>query len=260
MKKALLGLILVVVLVLGGGLYYLFTNLDAIVKAVIQDVGSEITQTAVRVDKVRIDLAEGSADISGLTVANPKGFAAPKIFSLGVIGAKIDLETLTRKVIAIDRITIGMPQVFYEMKADKSDNLRALQANIAKAIPATGSKPDTETGEAPPLLRIRRLLFTGGTIRAQLAPLGDKKYELKLPRIEMRNLGYPSGATPEELASQILKKLTKEAQRAVKEKIIDKRLDEAKTRAKAKLEAKKQEAKSEIKRKAKDKAKSLFKR
>ncbi len=259
MKKALLGLIIVVVLVLGGGLYYLFSNLDAIVKAVIEDVGSQTTQTAVRVDKVKIDLGEGSASIRGLTVANPKGFSAPRVFSLGVIGTKINLASLTSDVIVIDKITIGLPQIYYEMKADKSDNLRVLQANIAQAMPKTGSstqKADPETGEAPLRLRIRRLVFTGGTIYAQLAPLDNKKYEVKLPRIEMSNLGGRSGATPDAIAYQVLRKLTQKARQAVKDKVVDKYLN----KAKAKLEAKKEEAKSRARQKAKDKVKSLFKR
>ena len=74
MKKIILGLFLVILIAIAGGLYYVLSNLDALVEAAIEKHGSEATQTAVLVDSVKIDLASGAGGISGLTIANPKGF------------------------------------------------------------------------------------------------------------------------------------------------------------------------------------------
>ncbi|MDH3311484.1 MAG: hypothetical protein OEM95_12535, partial [Gammaproteobacteria bacterium] len=74
MKKIILIFVLVLVAAIGAGLYYLFTNLDAIVKAAIEKAGSQTTQTAVRVDSVKIVLSEAAGTIKGLSIANPKGF------------------------------------------------------------------------------------------------------------------------------------------------------------------------------------------
>ena len=73
MKKVILGLVLVIILAIVGGVYYVLTNLDALVEAAIEKHGSEATQTAVRVDSVKIDLSNGAGAISGLTIANPTG-------------------------------------------------------------------------------------------------------------------------------------------------------------------------------------------
>ena len=80
MKKLALGAFLVLLLSIGFGVYYLLSNLDSIVKAAIESYGSEATQTTVRVGKVQLKLTDGSGSISGLTVGNPKGFAAAQAF------------------------------------------------------------------------------------------------------------------------------------------------------------------------------------
>ena len=83
MKKAILGFVLIIIFVIGGGVYYVLNNLDDLVKAAIEKYGSEATQTAVRVDRVKINLVDGAGGISGLTIANSNSFTMPNAFSLG---------------------------------------------------------------------------------------------------------------------------------------------------------------------------------
>ncbi len=80
MKKVILGLILIIVMVIAGSVYYLFTNLDALIEAAIEKYGSEATQTSLLVDSVKTDLTNGAASITGLTIGNPKGFDLPDAF------------------------------------------------------------------------------------------------------------------------------------------------------------------------------------
>ena len=77
MKKIILGVVLIVIVAIGGGVYYVLNNLDDLVKAAIEKHGSAATQTSVRVDSVKINLLEGSGGISGLTIANTSGFDMP---------------------------------------------------------------------------------------------------------------------------------------------------------------------------------------
>lgn len=267
MKKLILGTITIGIIVVAAGLYYLVTNLDAIVEAAIEKYGSETTQTKVRVDKVKIDLQHGASDILGLTVANPGKFDAPLAFSVGKIAVGINLESLTTDVIIIDKITVTAPEVFYEMDKNRDDNANALLDNIAKAAPSSGSG-DSGSGDGAagaskstsPKLRIRHLLFTNGTIQAKVVPIQDKQYSLPLPTINMRNLGGSGGATPEQISEQILNRLLKQVRTTVKQNILDKRVDQAKAEAKAKLDAKKDAVTAETKQKAKDKLKGLLQR
>jgi len=267
MKKIIPGILLIIVLAIAAGLYYLLTNLDVLVKAAIEQYGSEATQTAVRVDKVKIDLTDGAGSISGLTIANPSGYNMPHAFSLGEVRVGIDLQSLQQEPYIINEITVLAPQVFVEINEDNKTNLNELKKNLTPGKAAT-SQADTEAKPqaAEPRLIIRRITFSNGDIQARVAALDNKEYQLKLPSLDMTQLGGNNGATPSELAREILKRLTDSASAEVKKKIIDQQLDELKTKAKAKIDEEKARLKQEAdtkleaqKDKAKDKLKNLFK-
>lgn len=269
MKKVILGFVLIVIVAIGGGVYYVLDNIDGLVKAAIEKYGSEATQTAVRVDSVKINLVDGAGGIFGLTIANPKSFTMPNAFSLGEVRIGIDLESLQEEPYVIDEITVLAPQVFVEINEDNKTNLNELKNNLMAGMPA---KSSTKTEAAPvestskePRLIIRRITFADGNIQARMAALNNKEYQLKLPSINMTNLGGSKGATPSELASEILSRLTDRASEEVKKKVIDAEMDKLKAKARAKVDAEKARLKKkadakldEQKDKAKDKLKGLF--
>lgn len=269
MKKVILGFVLVIVFTIVGGVYYVLNNLDDLVKAAIEKHGSEATQTAVRVDRVKINLTDGVGTISGLTIANPKGFVMSNAFSLGEVRIGIDLQSLQEEPYIIDEITVLAPQVFVEINEDNKTNLNELKNNLMGGMPANSKAnteaPPVESGSEEPRLIIRRITFADGNILARMAVLNNKEYQLKLPSINMTNLGGNKGATPSELASEILSRLTDRASNEVKKKVIDVELDKLKAKARAKIDAekarfeKKLDAKlTEQKNKAKHKLKGLF--
>ena len=95
MGKVVAGIVVVIILAVAGAGVYLMQNIDGIVKDLVEQVGTETTGTEVRVADVSINLGEGSATLSGLTVANPPGFSAEPLFSLGSIKVAIDTASLT---------------------------------------------------------------------------------------------------------------------------------------------------------------------
>lgn len=271
MKKVIIGVVLIIIVAIGGGVFYVLNNLDSLVKAAIETYGSQATQTAVRVDKVKINLADGAGAISGLTIANSSGFSMPYAFSLGEIRTGIDLQSLQQEPYIINEITVLAPQVFVEINKDNKTNLNELKNNLMSgATTQGGSKteaPAEKTKAAEPRLIIRRITFAEGTIQARAAALDNKEYQLKLPSLDMSNLGGTKGATATELATEILKRLTDRATAEVKTKIIDAELDKLKAKAnarideeKAKLEQMTDEQKQEQIDKAKNKLNDLFNR
>ena len=221
MKKIALGAFLVLLLTIGFGVYYLLSNLDGIVKTAIERYGSQATQTTVRVKSVQIVLKDGSGAIRGVTVGNPQGFVTKQAFSLGEIATQIDLKSLSEDVIVIEHITVRAPEVFFELNAKGKNNLGELRQNLssgASGAPASASSGKSSKSETK--LIIRKLLFVDGDIHASVVPL-NKDYELKLPKIELKNLGGKNGATPAQIADQVLKILTDRALDEVKKKGID---------------------------------------
>ena len=240
MKKIILGLILVIVLAIAAGVYYVLTNLDAIVKAAIEKHGSAATQTAVRVDKVKIRLTDGATSgvgtINGLTIANPTGFATGYAFSLGEIRTQIDIESLKEEPYIIDEITVRAPQVFMEINKDRKTNLNELKKKLSTGEGASQAKPTSGQPIDPgPRLKIRRLLFTDGNILAKIVPLKNKEYDLKLPTLTMTNLGGQNGATGAELTKEIIDRLIEQAKSELKKSQYGQELEKLKGKAKARL-------------------------
>jgi uncharacterized protein involved in outer membrane biogenesis len=215
-----IGAILVLLITIGFGVYSLLSNLDSLVKSAIETYGSEATQTSVRVDNVKIVLQDGSGAIRGLTIGNPNGFATPNAFSLGEIATQIDLKSLSEDVPVIEHITIRAPEVFFELNEKGQNNLDKLKSNLQSGASTSSSSSSAKSGGSEPKLIIRKLIYSGGNIYARVAPT-DKDYELKLPNIQMNDLGGKTGATPSQIASQALKVLTDRALAEIKKKGID---------------------------------------
>lgn len=245
MKKIILIFSFLLVAVIGAALYYVFTNLDALVKAAIEKAGSQTTQTAVRVDKVKIVLSDGAGTISGLSIANPKGFEARHAFLLGTVSTQINIKSLATGPIIIDKVIIRKPQVFYEMNKDRESNLNMLYKNIDAATAGSGSADKAAANSAEPKLIIRHFQFADATVEANVVPLNNKKYTLKLPTIDLENLGGKNGATPSEISREVLGIITKRALAEVTQAGIDAKAQALKSEAQKKVDTKKREVESQ---------------
>ena len=246
MKKIILTSLVIIVVAIAGALYYVMNNLDSLVKMAIEKHGSEATQTEVLVSSVKISLQDGAAAINGITIANPESFQSPLVFSLGEVGGRLNIASITEDIIIIEDIRVRAPKVFAEINKDNKTNLIVLKNNIMEMVPASNEvKQEAESSSAnAPKIIINRILFDEGFIDARIAALDNKEVKLKLPSFELKALGGKKGASPAEITQEILKKLTDIAMSEVKKKVIDQKLDKIKAKAKAKVEAKKEEVKA----------------
>ncbi len=223
-KGVLVGVVVLVIIV-AGLLFYVFSSLDSIVAAAIEKYGSKATQTEVRVDSVKLALTEGSGAISGLSVGNPPGFSAPNVFTLGNISTKLNIESLGQDPIIVEDISVGAPLVYFEINDQGQSNLKALQDNMASSAPAEPAAKPKPAGDEVRLI-IRRLVVEGGKLEAKVAALPDQDRTATLPRIELRNLGQKQGgATGEEIAREVVDELIKQAVKATAKLGVNKYLD-----------------------------------
>jgi len=206
MKKVLIGVAALLVLLVGG-LVYIWSNLDAIVKDVIQTYGSEATKTTVSVADVKLKLEAGEAKITGLKVGNPSGFTDPNIFELGMISTKIDTSTVSKNPIVIDEIIISAPAVVYEINKDGVSNADVLKKNLGVgsggSSKGTAKSSDSGGGEELKMV-IRKLVVEGTSAKVRIAALGDKEQSVKLPRIRLTDVGKKSGGATAAEVAQIL--------------------------------------------------------
>ncbi len=227
-RKILLGAGVLLVIV-AGAVGYLLTNLDSLVKSAIAKYGSQVTRTAVRASSVKIQLTSGKGAIGGLTVANPPGFATPYALRLGAISTRINTKTVTTKPVVIDEIRIAAPQIVYEVNAAGAANFDILKKNIRAATAAKSQKAPAKKkgkGEETRVL-IRRIVIEQGRIEVRIVSLGEKPQIATLKRIELTNVGSDGGATPAQVAEQLLTPIVEEASRTVAERYLQKGVDNA---------------------------------
>ncbi len=206
MKKYIFGFLILVI----AAAWYFTPSLETIVKKVVNKYGSEITGTEVNLQGFKLSLTKGEGEISEITVANPKNYSAPYIFSLGDIFVKVDLKSLTTDTIIIDKIAINKPIITYEMLSLTQNNISQIQKNIAANTASAEAKPaqteDTASKDEASSKKviIKELVVEGGEIQA-VANINGKANSLTvpLPKIVMKNIGEEKKG--ESIASSISK-------------------------------------------------------
>lgn len=266
MKKILLVLFIVLLMVVAGVVYYLVSNLDAIIEVAIEEFGSDAVKTSVEVEKVETRLTEGTAVIYGLNVASPEGFSMPHAFSLDEIAVDIDLERTDQETIAIDLIKIVAPRVYYEINEQRQGSLNIIKDNLdtgdESAVDAPPGTADSSAGQQAAMkIAIARFNFSNASLHAKIVPLNNKTYDLKLPSLVLTDLS----GTPDQISRQVLDKLIDHAEKEIRKQGLDRELAEIRARAqqkideeKAKLERQADERIDAEKQKAEDKLKNLL--
>ncbi|MEW6992795.1 hypothetical protein AADZ84_00785 [Colwelliaceae bacterium MEBiC 14330] len=233
MKKIILSLLAIIVIAIGGVTYYTLTNLDAIVKNVIEKVGTKVTGTNVTVGSVSIALKEGRGEISGLHLPNPQGFSSDHLFHLSQVALDIKPSSILGDVIVIDEVLIDGADIIAEQKGQQT-NLQALLDNIKNNTASSSSSTEKETEQTstdspsePVRLMIKKFSFINN--KASLETEQWDPQVLEVPNIVMNNLGDENtGLTPEELSTEVVNRLTKAVEKAAKDALKERLEKEAK--------------------------------
>jgi hypothetical protein len=201
-----------------GVVVFVFGNLDSLVKDVIEEQGTRVAGVPVSVSGVKIEVLDGRAGINGLAVGNPSGFKSDSAISLGGISMALDTASVSQPVIVIKEITVDEPAVTYELMPG-GNNIGIIADNVKKnsggGSSSSGAASSGESGGTDKKLIIETLKIRGGkvTVAASLLDQG-KALEARLPDITLRNIGKASGgATPGEVAAEVMAALTDAASR-----------------------------------------------
>ncbi len=125
-------LLIVVVIVVAGSLYYL----DSGIKKVVETFGPDYTLTRVELADVSLSPFSGKGSLSGLAVGNPQGFSGANAFYLGEISIVVDTQTINADPVIIPSVRISAPRITFE-QGKKGSNLQHLLKNIEQS---TGAK------------------------------------------------------------------------------------------------------------------------
>ncbi len=218
MRKFLIFLLILIALI-GVGVFYALNNVGGIIEASIEQFGSDATQTNVAVDGVELDLAAGSAALNGLTVGNPQGYSDNNAVSLGRVDVAVDLDSIQNcglggcDVINLKQVNVNAPKIRLEL-GQGGNNLKTIQQNVEAYTQALSGGSSGASSASGTKLIIDRLTISNGQIAVSRG--GSKIADVPLPTITMNDLGQSSGgAAPGEIAAAVVSRLMQSSLGAV---------------------------------------------
>lgn len=125
-----------VVLLVIGGLLIVWLNINGIVRRTVQSQATASLNLDTTVGGARVSLLGGSVGLSDLQIASPKGFEAPRMFSLGGTSVAVRYAELRKDPVRIDQIVIDRPRLVIEQK-DGKFNFKVLM-DQQSSQPASG--------------------------------------------------------------------------------------------------------------------------
>lgn len=207
-------------------------SMGKLIQAGIEKYGSAMTGAKVTLDDVSVDLGNGQASLRGLLVGNPEGFETEYLTHLDEIRVSLDLDSITSDPVVIKEVLIQGPVFIYEM-APGGNNLDAILNNVREYVGATtdnggeGSKRDETAG---PRMIIDDVYIRNGTVSLSHKLLkGKNMITAPLPEIHLQDVGRKEGgATPGEVAEQIIANVRSSAVSAVATLNLDTVIDKTK--------------------------------
>ncbi|MEH6556545.1 MAG: hypothetical protein V7459_04920 [Oceanicoccus sp.] len=245
--KIMLSLFVAIVVAVVVAGFYIANNMNGLVKDAVEDVGSQVLKTSVTLKAVNIQLLQGKAKISGLTIGNPQGFDQPHVFQMDDISVEIDLASLMDNVVNVKKITIDGANVIAEQKG-LGTNLQALMKNLEGSADSS-NKTVAEGGSPGPeiLIKVGLFQFINSSTNFVSEKWGEK--QVSIPDIRLTKLGGEQGLPPQKLAETILKPVLKQLNKAIETRIkellegkfkgaVEEKQDELKKRLSDKLSEK----------------------
>lgn len=203
MKRALLVVLAVAVVAVGGAWLYL----DRIAQAAVERGGTRALGVPVALDSMALSPFSGRLGMDGFRVANPEGFSAEPLLRIDRGGVAVRPASLFGDVIEVPEITLDGLHVRVERNAGGT-NLKRILDNLGGTGGDGGSAPADGAGArgGGPRVRVGYLRIAGAGARVDLGPeFGERgRFALELPTIELRDIGIDAdGVSIEQLVARV---------------------------------------------------------
>lgn len=141
-----------------------------------ESIVPKYTGTAFNVERMDLNPYTGKLRISGVTLANPGGYAEVNAFSLGTITVDVEVSTLLSKTIHVREITVDSPFASYVSDANGVNNFaRIVETALAKLGPKKESEEPGETKVEIDKITVRnaRVAIGAGVFEVESITLTD---------------------------------------------------------------------------------------
>lgn len=216
MNKTRWTVLLVIVLVAVGGVWRLYSSLDAVVAAAIRSYGPEITGVSVLLESVKIQPTDGVADLRGLELGNPPGFKTTRALSMGKITMKLNAASVTKDVVHVKEILIEAPEISYEA-ASGGSNLDAILQHVDAYIVGKTGAPMAGTSQGKETkVRIDHLYVKGAYAQVHADALRGKTVRVPVPDLHLTDIGGTAkGVSPAEVTREMMQAIIQSVRKAV---------------------------------------------
>ncbi len=188
MKKFLLILILILV----AALVAVYFSMDIIIKEAVQKYVPPITKTDIHITSVHTSIFDGEFKVKGLAVGNPAGFKTPNAFTLGEIEVVMDMKSLFKDVIYINKIVIDRAVATLEI-SKSGTNIGTIHQNITdymKKNESTDKVETTKNKEKSKKVIVKELTLQNSSVQlASNLTRTQKTMNIPLPTIRLQNIG-----------------------------------------------------------------------
>ena len=214
LKKILSGLLsLKVILLLEVAIIFVCFGEKGI-RNVIEKAGTKGLNVEVKLDDVDLSPFRGTVKLKNLTIANPQGFQMPYLLSMGEGVVNLDLPTILKEEIVIDKIKLDEIHFVLEQKG-LENNVSVLINSLEKSEEETAATPAIEEAvveaeEKGKKLIINEVSITNSKVTLKLVPLPGKKdaITLNLTPITIKDIGKKNDVNIEKLSQFIIMKIT----------------------------------------------------
>ncbi len=189
--------------------------LNGIVKKGVETAGPMITKVDVKLDRAAISIFSGSANLRGLFIGNPPGYATDFAIKVADVSVSLKPMSVLSGKIVIQSINVKAPEITIEGGL-KNNNLTMIQSNVNAFSGGGSSGGSSAQSGTKKKFQVADLLVSGAILRVKSPLLAGKMVSVPLPDIHLTNLGTgPDGVTPAELAGKVMNSLMKEVVPAV---------------------------------------------
>ena len=249
MQKIVL-IISIIIAVIAGGIWYVFSQTDTLIKQQVEQQGMLYLGTGVSLGHAELSLTDGRLSLTQLTVQNPQGFSPNNALSLNSI--VLDLGAPRGDAYVVDQFAINLPEILYETDNSTGSNLLTIKNHLQSKLPKSDAAPVPNI-TAQPMVIIDNLVIAQTRLNLDFSALpvgkiGIEKtvYEVTLPSFNLPAIGEPNGipadqigaAVTNALLDQVIKVAKVEAKKAAKDAAkvkINEALDKHKDKMRDKL-------------------------
>ncbi|PCJ98149.1 MAG: hypothetical protein COA45_08330 [Zetaproteobacteria bacterium] len=194
------------VILLVGGIVYLYTNMDSLAKQLTEQIASDALGVPVRVGSMAITLENLKVVVQDIRISNPKGYTNPEAITIKSI--TIDGDSFTRELLTFARISVDGTHVNLEVDSDGT-NLGDIKNNIANlsSPSASGNSKNTggDKGDGIKVI-VKKFSLTGAELSPSVTLLGGATLAtITAPDIRLTGVGQKeNGVLAQDAIAQIM--------------------------------------------------------